>query len=190
MGSKVRQVVVYKDYFQSFFAQQDRKVQDKIIKILDIIEQLERVPESYLKYLSETDGLYEIRGQLGRRIFRIFCFFDGERVVILLCGFQKKTKTNRMDIKTLDQIKDQFYGPEGTPERDRIENELQALRIGLKIRTAREKLCLTQEELAQRVGKKRSFISKVENDGGNITLKTLYEIVEHGLGRKLHVEVV
>ena len=86
-----------------------------------------------------------------------------------------------MDIKTLDQIKDQFYGPEGTPERDRIENELQALRIGLKIRAAREKLCLTQEELAQRVGKKRSFISKVENDGGNITLKTLYEIVEHGL---------
>ena len=50
-----------------------------------------------------------------------------------------------MDIKTLDQIKDQFYGPEGTPERDRIENELQALRIGLKIRAAREKLCLTQE---------------------------------------------
>ena len=190
MGSKVRQVVVYKDFFQSFFARQDRKVQDKIIKILDIIEQLERVPESYLKYLSETDGLYEIRVQLGRRIFRIFCFFDGERVVILLCGFQKKTQTNRMDIKTLDQIKDQFYGPEGTQERDRIENELQALRIGLKIRTAREKLCLTQEELAQRVGKKRSFISKVENDGGNITLKTLYEIVEHGLGRKLHVEVV
>ena len=95
-----------------------------------------------------------------------------------------------MDIKTLDQIKDQFYGPEGTPERDRVENELQALRIGLKIRAAREKLRLTQEELAQRVGKKRSFISKVENDGGNITLKTLYEIVEHGLGRKLHVEVV
>lgn len=49
MENKVRQVVVYKDYFQSFFAQQDRKVQDKIIKILDIIEQLERVPESYLK---------------------------------------------------------------------------------------------------------------------------------------------
>ena len=95
-----------------------------------------------------------------------------------------------MDIKTLDQIKHHFYGPEGTPGRDRIENELQALRIGLKIRAAREKLCLTQEELAQRVGKKRSFISKVENDGGNITLKTLYEIVERGLGRKLHVEVV
>ena len=95
-----------------------------------------------------------------------------------------------MDIKTLDQVKDQFYGSEGTPERDRIENELQALRVGLKIRTAREKQSLTQEELARRVGKKRSFISKVENDGGNITLKTLYEIVELGLGKKLRVDVI
>ena len=95
-----------------------------------------------------------------------------------------------MDIKTLDQVKDKFYGPGGTSERDRIENELQALRVGLKIRTAREKQSLTQEELARRVGKKRSFISKVENDGGNITLKTLYEIVELGLGKKLRVEVI
>lgn len=110
MGSKVRQVVVYKDYFQSFFAQQDRKVQDKIIKILDIIEQLERVPESYLKYLSETDGLYEIRVQLGRRKFRIFCFFDGERVVILLCGFQKKTqKTPSSEIRKAQRLKKRVF---------------------------------------------------------------------------------
>lgn len=101
----MRQVVVYRDYFLSFFAQQDRKVQDKIIKILDIIEQLERVPESYLKYLSETDGLYEIRVQLGRRIFRIFCFFDGECVVILLCGFQKKTqKTPSSEIRKAQRL--------------------------------------------------------------------------------------
>ena len=106
----MRQVVVYKDYFQSFFAQQDRKVQDKIIKILDIIEQLERVPESYLKYLSETDGLYEIRVQLGRRIFRIFCFFDGVRVVILLCGFQKKTqKTPSSEIRKAQRLKKEYF---------------------------------------------------------------------------------
>ena len=95
-----------------------------------------------------------------------------------------------MEIKTLDQIKEQFYGPGGTPERDRIEKELQSLRIGLKIRNARERQSMTQEELARRVGKKRSFISKVENDSGNVTLKTLYEIVEQGLGCKLFVEVL
>ena len=95
-----------------------------------------------------------------------------------------------MELTTLDQVKHQFYGPEGTPERDRIENELHALRVGLKIRTAREKQCMTQEELARRVGKKRSFISKVENDGGNITLKTLYEIVEQGLGCRLSIDLI
>jgi ribosome-binding protein aMBF1 (putative translation factor) len=95
-----------------------------------------------------------------------------------------------MECKSLDQLKDQYYGPKGNPERDRIEKELRALRIGLKIRTAREKQSMTQEELARRVGKKRSFISKVENDGGNITLKTLYEIVEQGLGLRLKIDVL
>lgn len=54
---------------------------------------------------------------------------------------------------------------------------------------SREKLSMTQAELADRIEKKRSFISKVENDGGNITLKTLYDIVERGLGGKLKIEV-
>ena len=92
-----------------------------------------------------------------------------------------------MNIITLDQLKDTHYGVKGTKERDRIERELEALRIGLKLRTAREQQKLTQNELAQRINKKRTFISKVENDGENITLKTLYEIVELGLGGKLNI---
>ena len=92
-----------------------------------------------------------------------------------------------MNIKTLDQLKDTHYGVKGTKERDRIERELEALRIGLKLRTGREQQKLTQNELAQRINKKRTFISKVENDGENITLKTLYEIVELGLGGKLNI---
>ena len=109
MEKKARQVIVYKDYFLAFFARQERKVQDKIVKILDIIEQLERIPESYLKYINETDGLYEIRVQLGRRVFRIFCFFDGERVVILLTGFQKKTqKTPPKEIQRALRLKREY----------------------------------------------------------------------------------
>jgi phage-related protein len=110
MKNKPRQVVVYKDYFQTFFAKQDRRVQDKIIKILDIIEQLERIPESYMKYIVETDGLYEIRVQLGRRIFRIFCFFDGDKVVILLTGFQKKTqKTPSREIQKAIKLRHAYF---------------------------------------------------------------------------------
>lgn len=94
-----------------------------------------------------------------------------------------------MNTKTLDQIKTEYYGKVGTPERDKLERELESLRIGFKIRSARESRHLTQEQLAQRINKKRAFISKVENDGNNITLKTLFDIVERGLGGKLHIEV-
>ncbi len=94
-----------------------------------------------------------------------------------------------MNTQTLDQLKDKYYGAMGTPERNRIERELEALRIGYKIREAREQRDLTQLELANRINKKRSFISKVENDGENITLKTLFDIVERGLGGRLHIEV-
>lgn len=94
-----------------------------------------------------------------------------------------------MNTTSLDQIKERYYGEIGTPERDNLERELETLRIGMKIRSAREKKNLTQSELAERIDKKRSFISKVENDGGNITLKTLYDIVEKGLDGKLKIEV-
>ena len=91
------------------------------------------------------------------------------------------------NIQTLDQLKSKYYGEIGTPERDRLENELEALRIGYKIKSAREALNLTQEQLAERVDKKRPFISKIENDGENITLRTLFDVVERGLGGRLKI---
>ena len=83
---KVREVITYKNYFEDFFAEQERKVQDKIIKVLDIIEQIDRIPSTYLKYIEGTNGLFEVRIKLGTNIFRIFCFFDGNKFVILLSG--------------------------------------------------------------------------------------------------------
>lgn len=94
-----------------------------------------------------------------------------------------------MNTTSLDQLKTKYYGEVGEPERDRLERELEALRIGFKLRTAREQQSLTQEEVARRINKKRTFISKVENDGENMTLKTLFEIVERGLGGKLRISV-
>lgn len=89
---KVREVVTYKQYFDDFFKAQPQKVRDKIIKVLDLIEQVERIPTTYLKYMEGTNGLFEVRVQLGNNIFRIFCFFDGNKLVVLLTGFQKKTQ--------------------------------------------------------------------------------------------------
>lgn len=97
---KVREVIAFKNYFESFLKSQPQKVQDKIFKIIEAIETLERVPSNYLKFLVGTNGLYEARIQLGSNIWRVFCFFDNEKLVILLNGFQKKTqKTPKNEIE-------------------------------------------------------------------------------------------
>lgn len=107
---KVREVVTYKDYFDKFFGDQSQKVRDKIIKILDIIENIERIPATYLKHLEGTEGLFEIRVQLGNNIFRIFCFFDGNKLVVLLSGFQKKAqKTPILEIKKAARLMNEYY---------------------------------------------------------------------------------
>ena len=107
---KVREVITYKNYFEDFFKEQTRKVQDKIIKVLDILEQVERVPSTYLKYIEGTNGLFEIRVQLGNNIFRIFCCFDGNKMVVLFSGFQKKTqKTPPAEIARAERIMTEYY---------------------------------------------------------------------------------
>ena len=91
------------------------------------------------------------------------------------------------NIHTLEEIKTKYYGEISSRERDRLENELTALRIGYKIKSLREQLNMTQEQLAERVDKKRTYISKIENDGENITLRTLFDIAERGFGGKLRI---
>ena len=95
-----------------------------------------------------------------------------------------------MDIKSLSELEDEFIGKKGTPHRDEYEKELSDLMIGCQLKNARIKLDLTQEQLAERVNKKRAFISRIENDGSNLTIKTLRDIVERGLGGILFIEVL
>ena len=87
---KFREVITYKEYFEDFFKKQSRKVQDKIIKVLDILETVERVPVTYLRYIEGTNGLFEVRVQFGSDIFRIFSCFDGNRLVVLFSGFSEE----------------------------------------------------------------------------------------------------
>ena len=107
---KIRNVIAYKNYFEFFILSQPQKVQDKIFKIIEAIEFLERIPSNYLKFIVETNGLYEIRIQLASNIWRIFCFFDGENLVILLNGFQKKTqKTPKDKIDKATMLMEEYY---------------------------------------------------------------------------------
>ena len=99
-----------------------------------------------------------------------------------------KTKNNEQ-ITSWASIKDTVYGKRGTNRRDQLERETEAFKIGLLLKKARESKKMTQEELGQIIDKKRTYISRIENNGSNITLNTLYEIVEKGLGGKVKISI-
>ena len=106
---KYRTIIFYKDYFENFFIKQRDKVKDKIVWTFDLIEELQRIPETYLKHLENTEGLYEIMVQLGRDIFRIFCFFEKDKLVVIMNGFQKKSqKTPKKEIEKALKIKEEY----------------------------------------------------------------------------------
>lgn len=100
-----------------------------------------------------------------------------------------KAENNNKDITTWSQIKEQVYGEKGTERRDNLEREAESFKIGLLLKKARESRHMTQEELGQIIDKKRTYISRVENDGSNITLSTLFDIVEKGLGGKVRISI-
>mgnify|MGYP001057548553 FL=1 len=109
MNQKVREVVEFENHFSEFLKKQPVKVQNKIFKIIEAIETLERVPSNYLKMLVGTNGLYEARIQLGSDIWRVFCFFDHGKLVILLNGFTKKTqKTPKNEIEKALQLMQRY----------------------------------------------------------------------------------
>lgn len=98
-------------------------------------------------------------------------------------------KRNDMSTRSWKEIKDEVYGKKGTSRRDELEREFESFKIGLLLKKAREEKHLTQEQLAELVDKKRTYISRVENDGSNMTLKTLFDIVEKGLGGKVNISI-
>jgi phage-related protein len=107
---KVREVIQYKHYFEKFLLKQPRKVQDKIFKVIEIIETFEQVPSTYLKSIVGTKGLYEARIKLGTNIWRVFCFFDQGKLVILLNGLAKKSqKTPKSEIDKAVALMQSYY---------------------------------------------------------------------------------
>jgi len=107
---RIRSIIVYKNYFENFLISQPVKVQDKIYKILEIIQFHQRIPSRHLKYLKGTRGLFETRFSLGSDSWRVFCFFDEGSLVILLNGFHKKTqKTPKREIELALRLKEEYF---------------------------------------------------------------------------------
>lgn len=94
-----------------------------------------------------------------------------------------------METKSWKEIKDTVYGVKGIERRDELERDFGGFKIGLQLKKAREEKHLTQAQLAERIEKKREYISRIENNGSNLTLKTLYDIVEKGFGGKVKIEI-
>lgn len=105
-----RQVVFYDKYFSEFYDSQNNQVQEKIDFVLDLISNVEIVPSKFLSFMEGTDGLYEIRVKVGSNIYRIFCFFDEGKLIVLINAFQKKDqKTPRSEINKAEKIKKKYF---------------------------------------------------------------------------------
>ena len=96
---------------------------------------------------------------------------------------------SKMNITPIEDLIIEDFGEIGTPERDAFEIECDAFIIGEQLKEERKKAGLTQEELAQRIGTKKSFISRVENGKADIQLTTLAKLFQ-GLGRRVNIQVI
>jgi len=105
-----RTIKVYKNHFWDFYNKQSSKVQDKFDWTITLIQTTKIVPEKFFKHLTETHGLWEVRVSADNGIYRVFCFFDKDNLIVLLSGFQKKTqKTPKSEIKRAERLKKEYH---------------------------------------------------------------------------------
>ena len=95
----------------------------------------------------------------------------------------------KMDLTPIEDLISEDFGAVGTPEREQFEMECDAFIIGEQLKDERLRAGLTQEQLAEKVGTKKSFISRVERGHADIQISTLVKLF-HGLGRQVSVRVI
>jgi phage-related protein len=104
-----RQIIFYGDDFWDFYHKQNSKVKERINWTIGLVKDLPVIPEKYFKHITGTD-LYEMRVSSGNNIFRIFCFFDKGKLVVVLNGFQKKTqKTPKQEIDRALRLRKEYF---------------------------------------------------------------------------------
>jgi DNA-binding XRE family transcriptional regulator len=127
-------------------------------------------------------------------------------LVVLANSFQKKTQkipkseiekalklkrnmNKKNDLKTLDQFVEEQYGKKGTSKREKFEEGFESFKLGFLIQQARLEKGLTQEELAEKCGTNKGYISKIENNIKEVRISILQKIVEIGLGGHLELSI-
>ena len=106
----VRQVVVFEDHFKEFRKTLDKDTLKKLYQILTLIMFVKAVPVKFLKSIEGRKGLYEIRLEQGKNIYRVFCCFDEDNLVVLFNGFQKKTqKTPKEQLDKAETLMKKYF---------------------------------------------------------------------------------
>ena len=100
-----------------------------------------------------------------------------------------KSIKNEMELTTFDEHLEKRYGPIGSKKRTEFEIKAKAFAIGEIIRDERKQAKMTQEELAEKTGTRKSFISRIENGHSDIQLSTLFKLIEIGLGKKINLTI-
>lgn len=93
------------------------------------------------------------------------------------------------NIKTFEELLEEKYGKKGTKERDQFDADSIAFRLGVMLKEARIEAKLTQEELAEKTGTKKSYISRIERGLSDIQISTYFKLIEIGLGRQLNISI-
>ena len=106
-----------------------------------------------------------------------------------LLKMKNEKKISKNKIADWSDKMDTKYGKQGSETRTNFETKAQAFYIGELLKEGRKQAKLTQKQMAEKTGTKKSYISRVENDGSNVTMKTLYDIVEKGLGGKVKISI-
>jgi len=98
-------------------------------------------------------------------------------------------KTKNKNLTTLEEFKEKNYGKRGTKKRDKLEAGYESFKIGALIQDTRLEMGMTQEQLAEKVGTTKSYISKIENNIKEARISTLQKIVELGFGGHLELSI-
>ena len=93
------------------------------------------------------------------------------------------------NVKTFDELLDEKYGKKGSSERDLFDADSLAFRLGSMLKEARVEANLTQEELAEKTGTKKSYISRIERGLSDIQISTYFKLIELGLGKHLNISI-
>ena len=106
----LRKIFYYNNYYLDFFDTLDNDVKRKFNWTLKLIATLDRVPIKYFKHIKNSYGLYEVRVEAGSNVYRVFCFFDKGKLIVLINGFQKKSqKIHKKEIQMAEKLKKQYF---------------------------------------------------------------------------------